>query len=59
MLGIVQEREEVVVEDEGRLLWHQLLPTVDYKVLYFMLVDLVECCLIRVHRTLLYRVAIA
>ena len=51
--------EEVVVEVEERLSWHQLHHREDYKVLLFMMVNLVRFCLIRVLRTHLYLVVIA
>lgn len=50
--------EEVVVEVEERLSWHQLQHREDYKVLLFMMVDLVRFCLILVLRTHLYLVVI-
>ena len=50
--------EEVAVEVEVELSWHQLQHRVDFKVLLFMQISLVECCLIRVHRTLLFLVVI-
>ena len=53
-----EEEEEVVVEAEGRLSWHRLRHKVDFKVLYFMLVDLVEYSLIRVLHTRLFLVGI-
>ena len=51
--------EEVVVEVEERLSWHQLQHREDYKVLLFMMVNLVRFCLIRVLHTHLYLVVIA
>ena len=50
--------EEVVVEVEERLSWHQLQHREDYKVLLFMMVDLVRFCLTLVLRTHLYLVVI-
>ena len=46
----------MVVEAEGELSWHPLLHKGDFKVLYLLQIDRVECCLIRVHRTLLFPV---
>ena len=51
--------EEVVVEAEVGLSWHQLLHMVDFKVLLFMQICLVNYCLIRVPRTRLFLVGIA
>ena len=50
--------EEVVVEVEERLSWHQLQHREDCKVLLFMMVDLVRFCLTPVLRTHLYLVVI-
>jgi hypothetical protein len=54
----MEEDEEVVVEVEGEPSWHQLLHREDFKVLLFMLVNLVRFCLILVLRIHLYPVVI-